>query len=381
MESLKITKKAEKEYNRRKRLERFKNKINMLRLRLFGKSIPSNDKNTLQAHRDGEGQYRDYYIENGYLQEGTGYTCVREILADSINQKYIYIGLVQGADNAEGVLESNIPLHEIVANINGNIALQEILSKSKATAARSRYYDRIGEEEEPLENHYLYFGKPGFPLGRIEKGPNGKFKIIDESTQEVEAILEGMREEDEEIEAMQETDSIEFNLGKGLVVAKQDCWLEPGKGIQFGGINSSAIQYEFIGGKSIKTSDGKYAYIGEVKLGRGKTKQLEDGKIKFITPSTHRNVVVWSDKNNIIQYFLEKKFAGLVQALGETFTDLSLSSAQVEDGISYIGGITLDEEGKCNRTKEIPESVKEAIRKEKKEAEQSNIISFDDLQH
>lgn len=381
METLDMTKTSTKEYERRKKKEEFIKKINLLKLRILRKKIPENDQNTIQAHKDGVGEYRDYYIQNQYLQDEIGFTCVHIITEDPEKQKYIYIGLIKSADNAEGLLETNVPLSEIVASVNGNLMLQEILKKERTQQARSQYYEQIGEQNEPLANHLLYLGKPPFPIGRLEKSKNGKYSIVDETSTEMSDLLEKIKKDKETTEAMQEQDSIEIDLGGGMVIATQECWLEPGKGIQFGGINEEAIRYKFEGGKSIPTSDKKYAYIGNVTIGKATTKKAEDGHTKFFTPTMFKNIVFWSDNQNIIQYFLEKKFDELPEALGQMFTEFNILGAEEYSELNYIGGIKIDAEGKCQMTKEIPDTIKEAAEKQKKEREKnSKIINFEELQ-
>lgn len=381
METLDITNLKTKEYEKRKRKEQFKRKMNLLKLRILRKKIPENDPDTIQAHKDGVGEYRDYYIQNQYLQEGIGFTCVHVVSEDPEKQKYIYIGLIQSADNAEGLLELNVPLSEVIASVNGNLMLQETLRKERTILARNTYYEQIGEETEPLENHILYFGKPAFPVGRIEKDKNGKYSIIDSISTEMSDLLEKIKKDKETTQAMQEKDFVEIDLGGGIVVATQECWLEPGKGIQFGGINEEALRYKFQGEKSIPSSDKKYAYIGDVTIGKATTRNEEDGKIQFITPTMYRNVVFWSDNQNIIQYFLEKKFAGLPEALGQMFTELNILGAEENNELIYIGGIKIDKEGKCQMTKEVPDTIKEVTKEQKRKAtENRTVIKFEDLQ-
>ena len=168
MHIIERTKKQEIEYNKAKRMEKLKRNIALLKAKLFNKPISPDDPRTLQAHKDAQGNLRDYYVANPYLQEGTSFNCVTPII-EEIN-RYVYRGIVLGADNATGIIESNVPLEEIVASPSGNIKLQEMLSQENAVAARDRYYGKIGEPQGPLEKHSTHFGKPDFPLGTILKG-------------------------------------------------------------------------------------------------------------------------------------------------------------------------------------------------------------------
>lgn len=83
-----------------------------------------------------------------------------------------------------------------------------------------------------------------------------------------------------------------------------------------------------------------------------------------------------------MQYFLDKKFAGLNLTLGEIFTNQKLKEAELKsDEHTFIGGITLDEFGECKKSEAIPETVKKAIEdyEEQRNGRQNNIISFDNF--
>ena len=127
MEIIERTKKEEKLYDRAKRLENLKKRWTLLKAKLLNRGISPDDSRTLQAHKDGEGALRNYYISNPYLQNGAGYICVNPIIEDHENSRFVYRGILNGADNATGVIESNVPLSEIVASPEGNIKLQEMI--------------------------------------------------------------------------------------------------------------------------------------------------------------------------------------------------------------------------------------------------------------
>ena len=125
-----------------KRLEKLKEK-----LKNFGKkqkTLSPDDPDTIQARRDGAGNLRDYYILTPRLQKGIAYNAVLPITEDYENHYFAYRGLISGADNAIGIIESNIPLNEIVANIEGNKLLQEMLKEENARAKRNEYYNLLG---------------------------------------------------------------------------------------------------------------------------------------------------------------------------------------------------------------------------------------------
>ena len=108
-----------------KKVEKLKEKLKNLSKKQT--ALSPNDPNTIQARRDGEGNMRDYYILTPGLQKGIAYNAVLPITEDYENHYFAYRGLIPGADNAIGIIESNIPLNEIVADIYGNKLLQDML--------------------------------------------------------------------------------------------------------------------------------------------------------------------------------------------------------------------------------------------------------------
>lgn len=376
---IKITKKSEKEYNKRKNKEEFKRKLTLLKAKLLNKKISPNDTRTIQVHESPSGGLRDYYIKSAYLQDESKYTAVSVINEDLQNNKYVYRGIVEGADNAIGVIQSNVPLSEIVSSCDGNILFQQILSKQNAEKMRNEYYSKIGEEQEKLKGHMTYFGKPDFVLGTILKNKNGKFTYSSEVSQEVEQLLATEREEDERKKLMRNKESVEVDIGGGIVISKQNCWLEQGKKINFAGINLEALYYRFEPEKVMKLSDNKYAYIGSAQIGEATRIKEKSGPIQFVSPFEYEDVVLWTDGKNLTEYFLNKKLAGLNLALGETFTVGNLNQNDQKSPL-FIGGITLDEEGRCKSTKDIPETVREEIKeyiKNRQEEKTNKIIKFD----
>ena len=129
-------------------------------------------------------------------------------------------------------------------------------------------------------------------------------------------------------------------------MARQDCWLQQGNGIKFDGINMEALFYEYDPQKPIKTNDDKYVYIGNLQIGESKAvNQGKNEPIQFVSPFSYDDVVLWTDGKNLIQYFLDNKFAGLNLTLGEIFTTSNVQEKHTNDPMKIIGGVTLDEEG------------------------------------
>lgn len=369
-----------KEHEIKRKIEKLKQKLTLLKAGLFNKGIRPNDTRTLQVHRDGQGNLRDYYIVNAFLQNKISYSAVTTILEDQEKMRYVYRGLVGGADNAIGVIESNVPISEIVASPSGNIKLQEMLSKDNAMEACKQYWRKIGESEEPLKGHSLYFGKPDFILGTILKEKNGRFTFTSEIKEDIDGLLKQEREKLKREEEMRVKEAVEIDLGGGMVVSQQDCWMEPGKNIKFSGINQEALFYTYVPDKPIKTEDGKYVYIGTAQIGKSSLeKQTGNMPIQFVSPFIYNDVVMWTENKTLIQYFMENKFKGLNFSLGEIFTNGKMDSIKKDCEPLILGGISLDNNGECITSEEIPDSVNIAIKKymsDRKEERNHNIIHF-----
>ena len=317
------------------------------------------------------------------MQDSATYDSVNPIMEDYENHRFVYRGIMRGADNAIGVLESNIPLSEIVASPNGNIMLQEILSEKNATKVRDQYYQAIGEKLGTSKGHMTHFNKPDFVLGTILTDERGQFTYTHEIAKDIEETLHQEREQLKKEEVMRDKDSVELDLGGGMIVAKQNCWMEQGKGIQFAGINKDALYYQYMPKQPIQTEDNKYVYIGRTQIGQPtKIHQQAGEPIQFVSPDIYEDVVLWTEGKNLVQYFLDKKFAGLNFALGEAFTNWNLGQIQRgEEQQRYLGGLTIDEDGKCKIIQSIPKSVKEVVetyfeQKGNEQEKNTNIIDF-----
>jgi len=377
---LEMTKKREKEYNRRKKLEEFKRKLTLFKAKLLRGKISPDDTRTIQVHPDTSGALREYYIKNPYLQEESCFGSVLKLKKDFQNNNFVYRGIVKGADNAIGILQSNVELSEIVSDPHGNVLFQEILSQENAEKRRTEYYDKIGESQDRVKGHDSYYANPDFVLGTILKDKNGKFTYSSEVGQDVEQLLADEREEDKKNELMRNKESVEINVGRGFVIAKQNCWLEQGKKINYAGINASALYYKYEPQKVLKTDDNKYVYLGTAQIGEPKKVKEEGAPIQLVTPFVYEDVILWTEGKNLTEYFLNKKLEGLNLALGEIFLNERLKDADYQEEESFIGGIVLDENGKCKSTQNIPETVRETIkeyRKNKQQEKTNKIIKFD----
>lgn len=378
-----LSEKEQKKFEKDKKKEERKRRWTLLKARLLKGKLSPEDTRTIQVHKDVQGNFRNYYISNKYLQDSSAYTAVNSILEDYENHRFVYRGFIQGADNAIGVLEANVPLSEIVASPNGNVLLQKILLEENATRVCNQYYEAIGEKLEPLKDHTTYFGKPDFVLGTILADKKGQYTYSESIGPDIEERLQQEREQDKREESMRDKASVVMDLGQGMVVSEQDCWLEQGNGIQFAGVNKDALYYQYVPKQPIQTEDNKYVYVGKVQIGQPTKMNQQAGEpIQFVRPDTYENVVLWTEGENLVQYFLNKKFAGLNFVLGKNFTNYDIKNAEKgSKQEAYLGGLTIDENGECKMVQNIPESVKKAVEEylEQKGNEQgrdTNIIDF-----
>lgn len=381
MQMIERTKKEQKKYEKTKKMEELKRRWTLLKAKLLKSKISPEDSRTLQVHKDAQGNLRDYYVSNPYLQDSASFLSVNPIMEDYENKRFVYRGVLQSADNAIGVIESNVSLAEIVASPDGNVKMQEMLSEENATKVRDQYYKSIGEELEPLKGHITHFAKPDFVLGSIFKGEKGQYTYSSKIAEDIEEKLYQERESLKKQELMRDKDSVILDAGGGLVVAQQDCWMEQGKEIQFAGINKDALYYRYMPKQPMKTEDNKYVYIGKTQIGQANRMSKQGGEpIQFVRPDIYENVVLWTDGKNLVQYFLDKKFAGLNFALGDAFTNSNLEEIKKSnEQQKYLGGITIDENGECKMVEDIPESVKKVVetyQEQRKNGKDSNIIDF-----
>ncbi len=69
----------------------------------------SKKSKTIQAHKDVNGELRNYYISDSKSESKAKFISVVKIKEDYEKHIFIYQGVVLGANNAIGILESNIP--------------------------------------------------------------------------------------------------------------------------------------------------------------------------------------------------------------------------------------------------------------------------------
>lgn len=390
MQIIKRSPEEERKYLKNKRREEINRNKTLFWAKLLKKDLDPSDTRTMQKHLHAGGGI-DFYVENSYLRDGASFINVQIIKEDTENQRYVYKGMIGSANNAIGIIETNIPLTEIVANPYGNIKFLEMLSEENAMKVCNEYYEKIGEPLEPLKGHKTYFSKPTFILGTLLKERKNIFSYTNNINQDIEEMLEKQRNEAKRIEEMREKDSIEVDLGGGTVIARRDCWLEQGKQISFAGINAQALYWKYTPEKPILLGNGEYyIQIGNLQIGKSEVSQQENKKfLKFSNPYVYDNIVLFTRQKNLVRYFLEDKFNGLDFTLGEMFNTYRIDEdeeksvnlfKEIESNLPIIvGGIEIGEDGIVKETDSIPEIVIQSIRDRfiNRTERQSNIIKFD----
>ena len=366
MYPIELTEEQKRENEKRKKKEERKLKWTLFISRFKKDGIPSDDTRTIQEHTTGDPTRKSYYITKAILQDdGSAFDSVVESYEDG---KYFYRGVVSGADNAIGFLETNVQIREILKRPDGNILLKEILSKKNMEEKRNKYYASIGESLEPDKNRFLYLSKPSFPMGKILQNPNGSFSYEEEASPEVLNRIEAEREKEKRDSAMRDKDSVFLDLG-GTVVAQQSSWFSqnPKTGaITYSGINMDAFEYNYFpDGQPLKTHDNYYVYVGSLEIGkRSAQKSPEDGVIKFISPYSYDNIVFWIKDRSLVEG-MHKDVEGLTLALGDIFVEHTINRAEKttigENFVTFAGGVVTDEDGVCQGSYEIPATVRGVI--------------------
>ena len=349
--------------------------LKMFWAKLFKLKIKPKDERTVQKHPNASGGI-DYYIKSPILPIGARFSSVYLMPKDG--QRYAYKG-ISSADNAIGVLESNVPLDEIVSSPYGNEALQSIISEENATVARDNYYKSKGLPTEPLEGHLTHFSNPTFALGTILRDEKGRYSYYSTISDRTEQILQNERDEDAEMSRLRDSKAVEVEISPGWVVAKQDCVLIPDNkgGTGIAGTNSEAIPYKYTGLNTTKTEKGEYHItIGDLRLGN-KSLTSVDGKVDFSKSYLYHNAVLYTTGDNIIHYCLNKGDNEINFALGELFTLYRMNRLEADEkGQLFIGGITLDEDGKAKVINDVPEVVKKIAQNMAEKGIQDKIIEF-----
>ena len=362
MYPIELTEEQKREIEKRKRREERKLKWTLFFSRFKKDGISPDDTRTIQEHCVGDPNRKSFYIAEPLLQDdGSAFISVTESYE---NGNYYYRGIASGADNAIGFLETNVPIKEILKRSNGNILLKEVLSKKNMESKRDEYYKSIGESLEPDEG---YLSKPSFPMGKIIQNPDGTFSY-EEASVDILKRLEAEREKAKRDFAMLDKDSVYLNVG-GIVVAEQSSWFNqnPKTGaISYGGINMDAFEYNYFPEDyPLKTSDNYYVYVGLLEIGKRAVQKSEKGGVlNFISPYSYDNVVFWIKDRSLIEGMHNNK-EGLTLALGDIFVEHAIDNIKKttigEQNVIFAGGVVTDKDGICQKSYEIPATVRGVI--------------------
>ncbi|HCC03711.1 MAG TPA: hypothetical protein DEP51_02480 [Clostridiales bacterium] len=365
--------KHQQEFDKIQKREKIILKISLFFSKLFNKKIKPDDNRTLQKHKDA-GDGFSYYIASPYLQDNSNFCSVVEIIAE--NGRHVYKGVVGGADNAVGFIESNVTLEEIVSNPYGNEIFLRMLSESNAAEVRDKYYKKHGLPTEKLEGHMTYWSNPHFVLGTITKDKNGKYSFDDSIGLDIEEGLSKEREITQKKDALQDPNDIYIKVSPNMVIAYEGCEIYNGKcGLGIKGVNSEGISYSYDIGYTKKDNDDSFLSIGELQFGYSQKRTDENALPIADFQNKYYDVAIWSGGKNLIQYCIKKEQCGFVQAIGSLITIEKLENLN-QDDVMILGGITLDSEGKCMIEDQIPQSVKDAVKQYLEEKNTAEIIPF-----
>ncbi len=359
-----------------RKLEELKKKLKTMLLKR--KTLSPDDTETIQKHPNAVGSF-DYYIKNPSIKTKAVFRKVTPVIEDVEKHHFAYYGYSDGANNAVAVLETNVSLDTIVRSPDGNAKLREMLEEEYASHKRDEYYNQIGEETDPYKGHHSFYGKSDFPLGTLKLNEQGSYEITDEVSQEVLEMLATDLEKRRKSELLKSQSYVEKDFGGGMVEVNMDCWLDQREKLAYAGINMNALYYRFVPEKMLPTTDGLFAYFGNLTLGeKSSSKEEKTNTIEIINPFNYSKVIVWTKKEQLMEYFLNRKYANLTAVLGEIFAFGNIETAELgANSEKYLGGVTIDEEGICRKENVIPETVKELAKEYYEQQNQkSNIIDF-----
>ena len=324
--------------------------------KLLHKQLDPSDEDSIQAHPDGQGNYREFYILNPYLQASLlRYSCVHPIVADPQNSEFIYYGL---GPLAGAFLASNVSINDIVASPQGNLLFQELLKNSIFT--RDKYY-----EEHNLTPSPSVLNSPAFVLGSLTKSPNGKFSMSFDVSDSAKEKIDNWNNEMQRVEDLTlDSDSPIRGIPINHAI---DCWFEQSKNgsISIAGTNTVNMPYTFSIDFSKKLGN-MYAYSGNVQIGKTTTVQdKEQNQVRLVQPFTYDNVVLWTSGTSLPELVGGKTNNNKINfALGDFFMQSRLKKMHSPDSdFSFAGGIIINEEGHCKVTDDTPDTIKDLLAK------------------
>ncbi len=320
--------------------------------------------NNLKKKRKRKMQKEEFVVienENGgidyYLDDVAIYKEVTPLIEEQDNHYFAYGGFVATAGDTLGVIETNEPLSEILKKIDGRKKLIEILKNAKEK--RNEYYNQIGESVLFLEAQVDSYSLPSFPLGNLHIDKKNKITISDKVSKELMLSLKKEYFEEKRKLLLRDEIYIKSQRETGIIMATQECWIEQNLRVSFHGINMEALEYEYVPEKMLITMDNLFVYIGSLTIGQGKLITAIDSNItEMISPYYYENIVVWTERKQLMEYFLEEQYAGLSLALGNIFWQNMIDKTEPKEfSERYIGGLKITQEGVVDKTNIVPESI------------------------
>lgn len=116
----------------------------------------------ITAHKDGD-KHTSYYFEGGKAQEENDYAhfnssiLIKEEQREDGSKSYLYRGIISGAGNAVGMIETEIPLEEIVKTRQGSRVFTKMLSKEYAMQKAYQTWDELGFEYDKSSTMRIFF--------------------------------------------------------------------------------------------------------------------------------------------------------------------------------------------------------------------------------
>ena len=365
--------KHQKKFDRIQKKESKRLKRLLFFSKIFNKEIKPDNDITIQKHPDAGGRF-SYYVASPYLKDSTDFCSVLEFITK--DGRHVYKGIVGGADNAIGVIESNVPLEEIVASPYGNEVFFKMLSEPNAEMTRDEYYKKNGLSTERIEGHMTYFANPIFVLGTITKDEKGKYSFNQFISEDIEEKLYKEREKIKKIEELQNSNDIYIKSGP-MVIPYEGCEIYNGSnGLGIKGVNSEGIAYSYDIFRTVKTEDGILS-IGNLEVGYDATEKCENEISKYNPENMYYNVAIWSQSDNLIKYCIKQDQCEFVKAIGRLITVDRLEDLRKEE-IMELGGIILNQEGTCLIINKFPPDVEDALQQyiENRDKGNAKILQF-----
>ena len=334
----------------------------------------------IKPHIDHDGKTISYYFDSGKAQEENNYAHfnasqkIKEIQKEDGSKSILYLGLVSGAGNAVGIIETEVPLEEIAKTKQGTDILVKMLSDDYAMGKAYKAWDEEGIEYSKLSTSGYAINKPLFFVGRI-KGTQ-TFELDENITPEVsEEILR--REEDARKEQKRRNkEDLKFAdiFGNTLYIGETRCYRNQTTfKTEYCGVNDEGLRYKYSTPKKISEKGDPYIYMGTLHIGRPTESNIGDNGV-----NTYSKIVIQLQNPIDVVFVEDSLFAH--QALGKMFSERNVKKQKdFQNGPCYLGKVITDEDGVYHfEEPELHELelIKTRIPDETKKENKNKIINF-----